>query len=141
MGTIDLTSKLNEKGPHTSRCAGPFWCGRYAQLEPTALSVLAMLLPAALTFWPWRVGLLVDHLEVTTQLGDELLAGHRTGAAPEVTGSQHIANDGLVLGLERGGLGADQCAVGVDVAELIIDAHCLCPPEFEISGGSGPFRD
>ncbi len=57
-----------------------------------------MLLPAVCTFWPWRVGLLVDHLEVATQLGDELLAGHRTRAAPEVTGSQHIANDGLVLG-------------------------------------------
>src|ERR1700748_62619 len=34
------------------------------------------------------VGLFVDDLEVATQLGDELLAGHRTRAAPEVTGSQ-----------------------------------------------------
>src|ERR1700761_581365 len=50
------------------------------------------------------VGLLVDDLEVATQLGDELLAGHRTRAAPEVTGGQHIANDALVLGLQRRGL-------------------------------------
>ena len=43
------------------------------------------------------VGLFVDDLEVATQLGDELLAGHRTGAAPEVTGGQHIADDGCLL--------------------------------------------
>jgi hypothetical protein len=28
---------------------------RQAQLEPTALSVLAMLLPALCTFWPWEL--------------------------------------------------------------------------------------
>src|ERR1700734_3520711 len=39
------------------------------------------------------VGLFVDDLKVATQLGDELLAGHRTRATPEVTGSQHIAHD------------------------------------------------
>jgi hypothetical protein len=50
------------------------------------------------------VGLLVDHLEVASQLGDELLAGHRTSTTPEVTGSQHIADDGLVLGFQRGSL-------------------------------------
>ena len=82
-----------------------------------------MLLPARLHLLAVLVGLLVDHLEVATQLGDELLASHRTGAAPEVTGSQHIANDGLVLGLQRGGLGADEGAVGVDIAELVIDCH------------------
>src|ERR1700722_1866131 len=71
-----------------------------------------------------RVGLLVDHLEVATQLGDELLASHRTGAAPEVTGSQHVANDGLVLLLERSGLRANRGTVGVHVAERVIDAHC-----------------
>ncbi len=80
------------------------------------------------------VGLLVDHLEVATQLGDELLAGHRTGAAPEVAGSQHIANDGLVLGLERRRLGTDGGAVSVDIAELVIDGHWSCPPESKLSG-------
>src|SRR6516164_4656930 len=33
----------------------------------------------ALHLLPVGVGLPVDHLEVATQLGDELLAGHRTG--------------------------------------------------------------
>jgi len=69
------------------------------------------------------VGLLVNHLEVTTQLGDELLAGHRTGTTPEVTGSKHIANDGLVLGLQGGSLRANEGAVGVDIAELVVDRH------------------
>src|SRR5436305_5443078 len=69
------------------------------------------------------VGLLVDDLEVATQLGNELLAGHRTRAAPEVTGSQHITHDGLVLGLQRSGLGADQRAVGIDITELVTDRH------------------
>src|ERR1700740_1850293 len=46
-----------------------------------------------------RVGLLVDHLEIAAQLGNELLAGHRTGATPEVTGGKHITNDRLVLSL------------------------------------------
>ncbi len=41
----------------------------------------------------------VDHLEVTAQLGNEPLAGRRTGAAPKVTRGQHIRNDGLMLGL------------------------------------------
>src|SRR5947209_11029211 len=69
------------------------------------------------------VGLFVDDLEVATQLGDELLAGHRTRAAPEVTGSQHIAHDGLVLGLQGSGLGADQRAVGIDITELVTNRH------------------
>jgi hypothetical protein len=30
-------------------------CGCQAQLEPTALSVLAMLEPADCTFWPWEL--------------------------------------------------------------------------------------
>src|ERR1700757_3549825 len=46
------------------------------------------------------VGLFVDGLEVAAQLGDELLAGHRTRTALEVAGGQHIAHDGLVLGLQ-----------------------------------------
>jgi hypothetical protein len=50
---------------------------------------------------PSGVGLLVSYLEVTAQLGDELLAGHRTGAAPKVTGSKHMANHGPMLGLGR----------------------------------------
>src|ERR1700744_2899932 len=76
------------------------------------------------------VGLLVDHLEVPTQLGDELLASNRARATPEVTGSQHIADDGLVLGLQRSGLGADQRAVGVDIAELVTDRHEYSPKTF-----------
>src|SRR3984885_13946177 len=74
---------------------------------------------------PVGVGLLVNHLEVTTQLGDELLASHRTRAAPEVTGSKHITNDGLVLLLQRSGLSTDGGAVGVHIAELIIDGHSV----------------
>jgi hypothetical protein len=69
------------------------------------------------------VGLLVDHLEVATQLGDELLAGHRTGATPEVTSGQHIANDRLMLLLQRRGLGADRGAVGVHITELVVNGH------------------
>src|ERR1700722_19465117 len=76
------------------------------------------------------VGLLVDDLEVAAQLGDDLLAGHRTRAAPEVAGGQHIAHDGLVLGLQRRGLGADQRAVGIHVAELVADRHCVPPKSF-----------
>src|ERR1700722_10017298 len=76
---------------------------------------------------PVGVGLLVDHLEVATQLGDELLAGHRTLATPEVTGSKHIADDGLVLLLQRSGLVADHRTVGVDVAELVVNAHQNSP--------------
>ena len=51
-----------------------------AQPEPTALSVLAMLLPAVWIF-PWLVT--------------------EPGAAPKVTSDQHIADDGLMLGLQR----------------------------------------
>src|ERR1700733_9666160 len=84
----------------------------------------------ALDLGAMSVGLLVDDLEVAAQLGDELLAGHRTRAAPEVTGGQHIAHDGLVLGLQRGGLGADHGAVGIHVAELVADRHCVPPTSF-----------
>src|SRR5262249_19712096 len=109
---------------HTSRCAafpvklvqsGPAGADgavRAGHVAAGRLDVLAVL-----------VGLLVDHLEVAAQLGDELLASDRTGAAPEVTGSQHITNDGLVLGLQGSGLRANRRAVGVDVAELVINAH------------------
>src|SRR5271170_7154820 len=69
------------------------------------------------------VGLLVDDLEVATQLGDELLAGHRTRTAPKVTGGQHITNDGLVLLLQGGGLLTDEGAVGVHITELIANRH------------------
>src|SRR6202040_2336376 len=75
------------------------------------------------------VGLLVDDLEVATQLGDELLAGHRTRAAPKVAGGQHITNEGLVLLLQRGGLGADGGAVGIPVTELVINRHGCSPNE------------
>lgn len=47
------------------------------------------------------VGLLVDDLEVAAQLGDELLAGHRTRTAPKVPGGKHITDDGLMLGLRE----------------------------------------
>src|ERR1700728_777171 len=83
------------------------------------------------------VGLLVDHLEVPTQLGDELLASHGTRATPEVTGSQHIADDGLVLGLQRSGLGTDQRAVGVDITELVTDRHLSVLLIVEVYAASG----
>src|ERR1700733_9188206 len=76
------------------------------------------------------VGLLVDDLEVATQLGDELLAGHRTRTAPKVAGGQHITHDGLVLLLQRGGLGADGGAVGIHVAELVVNRHGCSPNEW-----------
>jgi hypothetical protein len=85
------------------------------------------------------VGLLVNHLEITAQVGDELLAGHRTRAAPKVTGSKHITHDGLVLGLQRGGLRANQRAMGIDIAELLIDGHSSRPPESKVLG-SRSFR-
>jgi hypothetical protein len=69
------------------------------------------------------VGLLVDHLEVAAQLGDELLTSRRPGAAPKVPSGKDISNDGLVLGFQRRGLCADGDAVGVDVTELIVDRH------------------
>ncbi len=72
---------------------------------------------------PVGVGLFVDDLEVAAQRGDELLAGRRSRAAPKVAGGKHIADDGLVFGLQRGSLGADQRAVGVDIAELVVDRH------------------
>ena len=78
---------------------------------------------------PVEVGLLVDHLEVTAQVGDELLARRRPGTAPEVPGSKHIANDGLVLLLQGSGLRANEGAVGVDIAELVVNGHCLHPPK------------
>src|SRR5271156_958018 len=83
------------------------------------------------------VGLLVDHLEVPTQLGDELLASHGARATPEVTGSQHIANDGLVLLLQGSGLGTDQRAVGVDITELVTDRHLSVLLIVEVYAASG----
>ncbi|RYD11117.1 hypothetical protein TH64_00020 [Mycobacterium tuberculosis] len=74
------------------------------------------------------VGLLVDHLEVTAQLGNEPLASHRTGAAPKVTRGQHITNDGLMLRLQQPGLSADHGAMSVDITELIVDGHRTCSP-------------
>ena len=38
-----------------SRVANRGLCGCQAQLEPTAESVLLMLLPAVWTFWPWEL--------------------------------------------------------------------------------------
>src|ERR1700733_13158924 len=86
-----------------------------------------------LDFLAVAVGLFVDDLEVAAQLGDEFLAGHRTRAAPEVAGGQTIAHDGLVLGLQGGGLGADQRAVGIHVAELVTDRHECSPKWFRWS--------
>ena len=48
-------SGTQRKAPHTARCAGPSVVWRQAQLDPTALSVLAMLLPAACTCCPWEL--------------------------------------------------------------------------------------
>src|ERR1700733_1704390 len=53
-----------------------------------------------------------------------------TRAAPEVTGGQHITHDGLVLGLQGRGLGADHRAVGIHVAELVTDRHDCSPKSF-----------
>src|SRR5258708_27666614 len=106
--------------PHTLRCAatsegvasGPAGADGAVGARHVAAGGLHLL--AVL------VGLLVDHLEVATQLGDELLAGHRTGAAPKVAGRKHIADDGLVLGFQRGGLRADGGAVGGNIPELVV---------------------
>ena len=47
--------RAHQTRQHTySKCAGRSRKG-YAQLEPTALSVLAMLLPAVCTFCPWML--------------------------------------------------------------------------------------
>ena len=43
------------RGAPDCRYAPPLTGLRYAQLEPTALSVLAMLLPALCTFCPWAL--------------------------------------------------------------------------------------
>jgi len=48
-------SQTKQQGPHTNWCAALLQSGCQAQLEPTALSVLAMLLPADCTFWPWEL--------------------------------------------------------------------------------------
>ncbi|EUA91196.1 hypothetical protein I551_2350 [Mycobacterium ulcerans str. Harvey] len=101
-----------ETSPDLSGPAGTDGAVRLRHVLAGGLNLLAV-----------RVGLLVDHLEVATQLADELLASHRTGATPEVAGGQHIANDGLVLGLQRSGLCADEGAVGVDIAELVVNCH------------------
>jgi hypothetical protein len=69
-------------------------------------------------------GLLINHLEVSSQLGDEFLAGCRSCAAPEISGGNHIAHDRLMLGLQCGGLGPDRATMGIDITELIIDRHC-----------------
>jgi hypothetical protein len=37
-----------------------------------------------------------------------------------------------VLGLQRRGLGADQRAVGIHVAELVADRHCFPPNDFPV---------
>ncbi len=89
---------------------------------------LRHVVAGSLHLLPVGVGLLVDHLEVTAQLGDELLASHRTGAAPKVTRGQHITNDGLMLRLQRRGLSADHGAMSVDITELIVDGHRTCSP-------------
>ena len=60
-----------------------------------------MGVPAVCTLGAVSVGCLVDHLEVAAQLGDESLTGRRAGTAPKVLGSKHIAQDGLMLGLQR----------------------------------------
>jgi len=53
----------------------------HAQPEPTALSVLAMLLPAVCTFCPWQIT--------------------EPGVAPKISSGPHGADDGLMLGLQR----------------------------------------
>jgi hypothetical protein len=46
--------KRKHTGHRDARCVStPSGVRRYAQLEPTAESVLDMLLPAVCTFWPW----------------------------------------------------------------------------------------
>src|ERR1700759_4973650 len=88
------------------------------------------------------VGLLVDHLEIASELSDELLAARRPGATPEVTGGQDIPEDGPVLALQWAGLGPDQCAVGIHAAELVTDRHSfllkdLCGSGFSWTGPAG----
>jgi hypothetical protein len=48
--------KRKDRGRTPIRCAAPALTKRcQAQLEPTALSVVDMLLPAVCTFWPWEL--------------------------------------------------------------------------------------
>src|SRR6516165_3158102 len=118
-------------GPHTGWCAGHRWlCGVLGPAAADGVVGGVHVVPRRLDFLAVLVGLFVDDLEVAAQLGDELLAGHRTRTTPEVTGGQHIAHDGLVLGLQRSGLGPDQSAVGIHVAELVADRHDCSPKRF-----------
>ena len=43
----------HDAAAHLNRCAAAPCVDCQAQLEPTAESVLDMLLPAVCTFWPW----------------------------------------------------------------------------------------
>lgn len=53
---ISSIVEANEAGPHPPAVCGPgVETRRQAQLDPTALSVLAMLLPADWTFCPWEL--------------------------------------------------------------------------------------
>ena len=49
-----VQASANAKAPDSVGNQG-LWRRGQAQLDPTALSVLAMLLPAAWTFWPWAL--------------------------------------------------------------------------------------
>src|SRR6201996_4517469 len=113
----------NGCGPHTHRVCGPQYSWVSGPAGANSRVGAAHVVSCGLHFLAVGVGLFVDDLEVATQLGDELLASHRTRATPEVTGSQHIAHDALVLGLQRRGLRTDQRAVGIHVAELVTDRH------------------
>src|ERR1700756_1829183 len=112
-------------GPHTEGCAGHKGLRGLGPAAADGAVGGVHVVAGGLDLLAVGVGLFVDDLEVATQLGDELLAGHRTRAAPEVAGGQHIAHDALVLGLQGGGLGADQGAVGIHVTELVTDRHSV----------------
>src|SRR6201994_2885863 len=110
-------------GPHTEGCAGHKGLRGLGPAAADGAVGGRHVVAGGLDLLAVGVGLFVDDLEVAAQLGDELLAGHRTRTTPEVAGGQHIAHDGLVLGLQRGGLGTDQGAVGIHVAELVTNRH------------------
>lgn len=46
---------------------------------------------------------------------------------PEVTGGPHVANDGLMLGFQCWSLGRHGGAMGIDIAELMVNRHATLP--------------
>ena len=71
-------------------------------------------------------------MSISYQFGDVDAHGAliRAQAASLEAEHQSIVRDVLVLGLQGGGLGTDQCAVCIHVAELVTDRHECSPKPF-----------